>query len=184
MRVIHAAADSLTPSQHHAQTPPSALPERPDRQPVGDDRANDPGRHVGWTASEGRQARDRRGDPVFPAGGLRVAALAARLPTLADGLLLPAPLGARRRLGRRAPHPRHGRPGAGGPGSLALGGDPRQPKRPDGRSKGGSKGYDAGKRIHGRKRHILTDTDGRLLAVEVHGANVQDRDGAKGVLRR
>ncbi|PJN93125.1 hypothetical protein CNY89_23450, partial [Amaricoccus sp. HAR-UPW-R2A-40] len=47
MRVIHAAADSLTPSQHHAQTPPSALPERPDRQPVGDDRANDPGRTSG-----------------------------------------------------------------------------------------------------------------------------------------
>ncbi len=46
------------------------------------------------------------------------------------------------------------------------------------------KGYDAGKRIHGRKRHILTDTDGRLLTVEVHGADVQDRDGAKAVLKR
>lgn len=30
----------------------------------------------------------------------------------------------------------------------------------------------------------MTDTDGRLLAVEVHGADIQDRDGAKGVLRR
>lgn len=30
----------------------------------------------------------------------------------------------------------------------------------------------------------MTDTDGRLLAVEVHGADVQDRDGAKGVLKR
>lgn len=29
----------------------------------------------------------------------------------------------------------------------------------------------------------MTDTDGRLLAVEVHAADVQDRDGAKGVLR-
>jgi transposase len=103
---------------------------------------------------------------------------------LADGLLLSAPLGTRRGLGWRAPHPRHGRPGAGGPGSLAFGGDPRQPDGQDGRSKGGSKGYDAGKRIHGRKRHILTDTDGRLLAVEVHGADIQDRDGAKGVLKR
>ena len=44
--------------------------------------------------------------------------------------------------------------------------------------------YNAGKRIKGRKRHILTDTDGRLLAVEVHAADVQDRDGAKGVLKR
>jgi transposase len=50
--------------------------------------------------------------------------------------------------------------------------------------KGGSKGYDAGKKIKGRKRHILTDTDGRLLTVEVHGAGIQDRDGAKGVLKR
>jgi len=30
----------------------------------------------------------------------------------------------------------------------------------------------------------MTDTDGRLLAVEVHGADIQDRDGAKGVLKR
>lgn len=94
--------------------------------------------------------------------------------------LVQAPL----QTGRRAPHPRPGRPGAGGPGGVALGGDPRQPDGPDGRSKGGCKGYDAGKRLHGRKRHILTDTDGRLLAVELHGADVQDRDGAKGVLKR
>lgn len=38
--------------------------------------------------------------------------------------------------------------------------------------------------MHGRKRHILTDTDGRLLTVEVHSADVQDRDGAKAVLKR
>lgn len=57
--------------------------------------------------------------------------------------------------------------------------------RPSGRRiKGGFKRFDAGKKIHGRKRHILTDTDGRLLAVEVHAADVQDRDGAKVVLRR
>lgn len=41
-----------------------------------------------------------------------------------------------------------------------------------------------GKRINGRKRHVITDTDGRLLAVEIHAADVQDRDGAKGVLKR
>ena len=45
--------------------------------------------------------------------------------------------------------------------------------------KSGDKGYDAGKKITGRKRHILTDTDGRLLAVRVHGADIQDRDGGK-----
>jgi transposase len=68
--------------------------------------------------------------------------------------------------------------------SLALRRHHRQPDGPDGGSKGGFKGYDAGKKVHGRKRHILTDTDGRLLAVEVHSADIQDRDGAKGVLKR
>ena len=43
---------------------------------------------------------------------------------------------------------------------------------------GGSRGYDAGKRISGRKRHILTDTNGLLVAAIVHKANTQDRDGA------
>ena len=48
---------------------------------------------------------------------------------------------------------------------------------------GGVSGYDAGKKIKGRKRHILTDTLGLMLFVLVHGANIQDRDGAPGVLK-
>jgi transposase len=43
---------------------------------------------------------------------------------------------------------------------------------------GGPRGFDAGKRVHGRKRHIVTDTNGFLLAVHVHPANVQDVHGA------
>jgi transposase len=43
----------------------------------------------------------------------------------------------------------------------------------------GSSGYDAGKKIKGRKRHLLTDTRGDLLGVVVTPASVQDRDGAK-----
>jgi len=39
-------------------------------------------------------------------------------------------------------------------------------------------GYDAGKKIKGRKRHILVDTLGMLLKAEVHSAGIQDRDGA------
>lgn len=49
---------------------------------------------------------------------------------------------------------------------------------------GGARGYDAGKKIKGRKRHILVDTMGLLLLVVVHGANVQDRDGAKLLLSK
>lgn len=43
-------------------------------------------------------------------------------------------------------------------------------------------GYDAGKKINGRKRHPLTDTNGLLLGVVVTPASVQDRDGAKVLL--
>jgi transposase len=49
---------------------------------------------------------------------------------------------------------------------------------------GGPRGYDAGKRIYGRKRHIVTDTNGLLLAVYVHPANVQDCHGAVPLLER
>jgi transposase len=41
---------------------------------------------------------------------------------------------------------------------------------------------DAGKKISGRKRHILTDTSGHLVAAQVHAADIQDRDGAPALL--
>jgi len=47
---------------------------------------------------------------------------------------------------------------------------------------GGPRGYDAGKKIKGRKRHIVTDTAGHLVGLQVHPADIQDRDGAVGVL--
>jgi transposase len=47
---------------------------------------------------------------------------------------------------------------------------------------GGVCGYDAGKRIKGRKRHIVTDTLGLIVGVVVHAADIQDRDGAPDVL--
>lgn len=46
----------------------------------------------------------------------------------------------------------------------------------------GARGYDAGKKVKGRKRHIVVDTLGNLLEVVVHTADIQDRDGAKLVL--
>jgi putative transposase len=48
----------------------------------------------------------------------------------------------------------------------------------------GERGYDAGKQVKGRKRHILVDTLGLLLAVVVTVASVQDRDGARLLLMR
>lgn len=48
---------------------------------------------------------------------------------------------------------------------------------------GGPRGFDAGKKIKGRKRHALVDTDGRGLVLEPHPANIQDRDGGGPLLR-
>src|SRR5207247_5123302 len=68
---------------------------------------------------------------------------------------------------------------AGGTGGKPDHGDHRQPER-QGRAKRGAlldpQGFDAGKKITGRKRHILVDTLGLLLSVAVHPANIQDRD--------
>ena len=49
---------------------------------------------------------------------------------------------------------------------------------------GGPRGYDAGKKIKGRKRHIVTDMTGNMLEGNVHGADVQDRDGALDLINR
>jgi transposase len=47
---------------------------------------------------------------------------------------------------------------------------------------GASRGYDAGKKIVGRKRHIAVDTDGRLLMVHLTPADISDSAGAQAIL--
>ena len=47
---------------------------------------------------------------------------------------------------------------------------------------GGPRGYDAGKKVKGRKRHALVDTDGRGLLLEPHPASIQDRHGGGALL--
>lgn len=49
---------------------------------------------------------------------------------------------------------------------------------------GGPCGYDAGKKVKGRKRHAMVDTDGRALELIVHPADIQDRDGAVPLLQQ
>jgi putative transposase len=46
------------------------------------------------------------------------------------------------------------------------------------------KGFDAGKKIKGIKRHIIVDTLGLILAVVIQSASVQDRDGAVSVINK
>ena len=52
------------------------------------------------------------------------------------------------------------------------------------RKKGRCWGYDAGKKITGRKRHLLVDTLGLILAIVITAASVQDRDGGRKILEQ
>lgn len=57
--------------------------------------------------------------------------------------------------------------------------DRRLPERHDDRKKGGIWGYDGGKQVTGRTRHVATDTLGLLLTVAVIAADLADRERAK-----
>jgi transposase len=115
-----------------------------------------------------------------------VARFAKGFPAANHSLLVSRSVGMGWHLGAAAPCalPRHAR--AGGQGSQPDGRDHRQPKR-QGRRKRGARidpsGYDAGKKVKGKKRHILVDTLGLPLNVVVHPANIQDRDGGLLVLK-
>ena len=49
---------------------------------------------------------------------------------------------------------------------------------------GEERGYDGGKKVKGRKRHLLVDTEGFVLRAKVHSAKVMDYEGIKTLLRR
>jgi putative transposase len=48
---------------------------------------------------------------------------------------------------------------------------------------GEQRGYDGGKKVHGRKRHLLVDTEGLVLKAKVHSAKVPDQDGLRLLLK-
>jgi putative transposase len=58
--------------------------------------------------------------------------------------------------------------------------DSQSVKTPD---QAGERGYDAGKKISGRKRHVAVDCLGLILAIMITPASVQDRDAAKGLIQ-
>lgn len=86
-------------------------------------------------------------------------------------------------LGEHAPSPRHDATRAGGARAESECGHHRHPERQDD-GKGGPRGYDAAKKVNGRKRHIAVDASGLLLGVCVHAANIQDADRAGDLLKR
>ncbi len=48
---------------------------------------------------------------------------------------------------------------------------------------GEQRGYDGGKKVRGRKRHLLVDTEGLVLKAKIHSAKVPDQDGLKLLLK-
>jgi transposase len=94
-------------------------------------------------------------------------------------------LGLRWDVGKNPLPPLSEMPWAGGSASQSDRLHHRQPERKERRKRGACidpKGYDAGKKISGKKRHILVDTEGLLMHAVVHPADIQDRDGGVLVL--
>ena len=115
-------------------------------------------------------------------GGL--AGLAARLPAVQDRLSLLARVAAERRVGADPHHSAGAAAGACGPGDHAQRGHRRQPERED-HGKGGppgTTGFDGGKKVKGRKRHLLVDPTGLVVKALVHAANVPDGTGGQYLL--
>ena len=92
-----------------------------------------------------------------------------------------------RHAGAHSPRALRGDAREGRSRSEPHGGDHRQPECQGGSKRGSTldaQGFDAGKKVTGRKRHILVDMLGLLLNVAVHPASIQDRDGVALVLDR
>jgi transposase len=116
-------------------------------------------------------AADCRSDPVSAARWPAVADAAALLPTGVDRQALVLHVARQRVVANAEPFPADGREASPSAGVI----DSQSVKTTE---SGGPRGYDAGKKIKGRKRHILTDTEGNLVHAIIHTADIQDRDGA------
>jgi len=151
---------------------------------------------VGAVAARGAGASSRRREAAqvcAAAGGrcpvlrgenrLPMAAVAGRFSSLADGLPAVPDVADAWNLGAGEHGVTRARPPGAGAKHHAQRGDCRFAVGQDG-AKRGRRGYDAGKKIKGRKRHIAVDTEGNLLTVVVHSAGIQDRVGARAVLMR
>src|SRR5271156_1850323 len=153
---------------------------------MGVDGADDPAGQARRATARGERPRSAERHLLRAVDRLPVAGSAQGFTAEEYGASLLWPVGLGRHAGTHPPRALCPDARAGRSRSEPDGGGHRQPERQGG-SKGGSaldpQGFDAGKKITGRKRHILVDTLGLLLSVVVHPADVQDRDGLREVLR-
>jgi transposase len=150
-------------------------------------RADDTAGQARWATTVGECARGTERDFLHSLDWLPMEGLAQGPAAKEYGARLSRALELGRHIGAHPSRTVRGSARAGRPRAEPNSRNHRRTDR-QGRAKRGSwldpSGYDAGKKIKGRKRHILVDTLGLLLNVVVHPADVQDRDGAFPLLRR
>src|ERR671916_602442 len=156
-----------------------------ERRPVPAAGAVHPARQARRAATNNRHAalarravlcRAHRLSVAAPASPSGFSALAYRI-----RLLQSVPRGGR--VGEPAPPSRCHAAGRRRTAGQSLGGHHRHPERQDD-GKRGPRGWDAAKRLKGRKRHVAVDTQGLLLGVVVQAADIQDADGLWDLLKR
>jgi hypothetical protein len=157
-----------------------AVPLGHQRRAMGFVRAPAAGGEDRRPAGEARTPGAGGRDPLHRADGVRVAAAAGGLPALADGVLALQPVGTGQ--GHRE-DPAGGARTAPDPGRPHPAAQRRVDRLPERQGRRHRRvrvpRYDAGKKVNGRKRFIVTDTLGLLLTVVVVTASMRDRDGAK-----
>lgn len=146
-------------------------------------RTFDPFCRTGWPSPDGLYAPGDQRHYLFESHRLLLAHATPRVSPLGNGSLLLPTISTRWHVANDSRQAPPEGPFESGTQAYAQRRGHRQPVGQD-RRKRGDRGYDAGKKISGRKRHILVDTFGLILTVVVHGADVQDRVGAMSVIAR
>src|SRR3954454_24904550 len=127
--------------------------------------------------AEHHHSGDRGGLPLPRGRGLPLPGPAQGLPALADGAPVVGPLPPRGRVGPRHPRTAAGRGAEPRTGLVDSQSVRRGPQK-------GERGWDGGKKINGRKRHVLTCWPASLLAALVTAASVHDKHGPDPLLAR